>query len=368
MSDVRFGIVGYGIAAQVFHVPVIRAVPGAAVTAIASSKPDAVRAALPGVRVHDAVADLVGDQAVDVVVVTSPNALHYAHARAAIDAGKHVVVEKPFTVTSAEADDLSRRADAAGVTLSVFHNRRWDGDFRTIRQLIADGRLGKVVSFHSRFDRFRPTVPARWRDDPRQAGAGLLYDLGSHLIDQALVLFGIPHTVWADAASRRDGAAVDDDFLIVLGYRERRVVLGAGTLTPEPEPRFVVHGTTATYRKHGLDVQEAQLREGLAPGVPGWAQEAPERFGMLSARYAEGAAPPDLPADPRVEPRVETVPTVPGAYEDFYAAVCDAVRGSGPVPVSGAEGAAVIRIIELAHRSAKQGRRLPVEGSAGQGA
>lgn len=334
-SLLRAGLVGYGFAGKTFHAPLIAAVPGLALAAVASSDPPKVAADWPAVTVDPDYATLCARPDVDLVVVATPNDSHFPIARAALLAGKHVVVDKPFTVAVAEAEELAALAEAHGLVLSVFHNRRWDSDFLTLRRLIDSGSLGRVVSLESRFDRFRPQVRDRWRERPGP-GSGVWYDLGPHLVDQALVLFGPPDAVHADIVAQRDGATADDYFHVTLRYNSLRVILAASMLAPASTPRFVVQGTAGGFVKHGLDPQEDALKAGLRPPAPNWGVDP--RPGTLTT-WAD-----DAPVTAEVAP-------MPGDYPAYYAGVRDAILGLGPNPVPGEEAIAVMRMIADALRS-----------------
>lgn len=338
----RVGLVGYGFAGKTFHAPLVAATPGLALTAVASSDPARVGADWPDLAVVPSPAALCARDDVDLVVVATPNTSHYEIARAALLAGKHTVVDKPFTVTLAEAAELTALAAERGRVLSVFHNRRWDADFLTLRRLIDAGALGRVVYLESHFDRFRPVVRDRWRERPGP-GSGIWYDLGPHLLDQALVLFGLPAALSADIGSLRDGSAADDYFHVILRYNALRVVLHGSMLAPAPGPRFVVQGTAGGFVKHGLDSQEDALKAGQRPPVPGWGEDP--RPGALTTWEGE-------------TPTTREVPAIPGDYPAYYAALRDAILGLGPNPVPPEEAIAVMGLIDLARRSAAEGREL----------
>jgi scyllo-inositol 2-dehydrogenase (NADP+) len=262
------------------------------------------------------------------------------------------VVEKPAAVRAVQVAELERAAAGRGRVLSVYHNRRWDGDFLTVRRLVESGRLGEVSTFESRFDRFRPLVRDRWRERPEE-GAGTLYDLGSHLVDQALQLFGPPRTVLADLGMQREGALATDYFHLVLGYGRLRAILHGGSLVAEPPLRFAVHGDRGSFLKHGLDPQEDALRAGGRPGAVEWGEEPEERHGTLVTATAEG------------ELARARVPTVPGCYPAYYEAVARAVREGAPPPVTAAEGRLVLEVIEAATLSSRERRvvELPLTPS-----
>jgi predicted dehydrogenase len=340
VGPIRVGLIGFGLAARTFHLPLLRATPGYRLVAVASTRAAELAAALPDVEPVEDYAALASHPGVDLVVVATPNDTHAPLAEAALLAGRHVVVDKPFTVTLAEARRLDRVADEQGRLLSVFHNRRWDGDFLTVREAIRRGLAGEVVRFESRFDRFRPEVRDRWRERPGP-GSGVLYDLGPHLIDQALLLFGPPDTVQATLAVQRAAAATTDFFHLVLRYGRRVAILEAGSLVAGGSARFTVHGERATLVKRGSDVQEDQLRAGVAPGSEGW-----------------GADPDGLTIHDGATGQARTLPALPGDQRGYYLALREALAGRAPNPVPPAQGAAVMALLEAALRSETEGCRI----------
>ncbi len=349
LSPLRAGLVGYGFAGQTFHAPVLSAVPGMELAAVASSQADKVASEWPGVAVVDDVQALVAREDIALVVVATPNAQHFPVARIALQAGKHVVVDKPFTLNAAEARELAELAEGNGLLLSVYQNRRFDADFLTLRDLLANGALGRPVYFESHFDRFRPEVRDRWREQA-VPGAGLWVDLGAHLLDQAVQLFGKPDTLQLDSAVLRDGAVVDDYFHAVLRYEEGphaplRVVLHATTLAAHAAPRYLMHGTRGSYVKFGVDSQEDALRAGQQPGGDDWGIDAlPGELTLLAAGSWM---------------QTRTLPNRRGNYVDYYAAVRDAILGKGPNPVPPDQAVALMELLDLGTRSAREGRALP---------
>lgn len=343
----RVALVGYGLAGRVFHAPLIIATPGLALHMVVSSDVGKVHADLPDVDVVSDPQTAFDDGAIDLVVIASPNATHAPLAIAALRAGRHVVVDKPFAIDLAQAQTVAAVACASGRLLAVFHNRRWDADFLALRALIEAGTLGEVAEVHSHFDRFRPTVPDRWRERAGP-GAGLWLDLGPHLVDQALQLFGLPDAVQADIAIQRAGAQVDDFCHVVLRYPRLRVVLHAGALVPGAGLRFAVHGTGGSWFKHGLDPQEAALRAGGVPGAADWGVDpAP---GQLLRVDADGTL-RDAPS-----------PTPAGDYRMFYAGIRDAIRHGAPPPVSVDEALDVMRVLQAGIDSAVTGCVVPLSG------
>jgi scyllo-inositol 2-dehydrogenase (NADP+) len=280
MRVVRVGLLGYGLAGSTFHAPVIKAVPSLSIAKVFTSRTADVERNLPAATVVATPQEVFADPAVELVVIATPNATHAGLARQALLAGKHVVIDKPMTTASADADGLIELAAQRGRLISVYQNRRWDNDFLTVKSLIEAGRLGQVYGYEAHFDRFRPAIKPGWREVP-QPGSGVLFDLGSHLIDQALVLFGMPETVTADVFAQRAEALVDDYFHIILGYRDRRAIVHSSTLVREPGPHFAVHGDAGSFVKYGLDPQEAALKAGHPPGTPDWGRDDPPAYGTF---------------------------------------------------------------------------------------
>lgn len=328
MTAPNVALIGFGYAGQTFHAPLIAACPGLRLHSIVTSKPEQVAAAWPGVRAVGAFETVLADPDIDLVVLATPNALHAPQARAALEAGRAVVIDKPFALSLAEAREVADLARARGLFLSVFHNRRWDADFLDLRQRIGSGELGRIRTFESHFDRFRPEVRDRWRerDGP---GGGIWNDLGPHLIDQALALFGRPLGVTCDLAVLRDGGQATDWAQAVLRYADKRVILHADMTTPAPDLRFAVHGATASWLKSGLDVQEDQLKAGHLVGATGWGVDP------RPATIVDGATGERRP-----------VLCPPGAYPAYYAAVAAALNGAGPNPVPPEEALMVMEVLE----------------------
>ncbi|MDM0049521.1 oxidoreductase [Variovorax sp. J22R115] len=346
----RAGLVGYGFAGQTFHAPVLSAVAGLELAAVASSQPHKVHGDWPGVDVVPDVEALLRRTDLDLIVIAAPNAQHHPLATAALAAGKHVIVDKPFTLDAAQARELADLARQKGRLLSVYQNRRFDSDFLTLRDLLARGELGRPVYVESHFDRYRPQVRERWREQP-VPGAGLWVDLGSHLVDQAVQLFGRPDTLHVDTAALRDGALVEDYFHAVLRYEKGahaplRVVLHATTLAAYAAPRYIVHGTRGSYIKRGVDPQEDALRAGRRPGDAGWGVDPID--GELTIVRDDG--------------RVQSgaVPTLAGNYVSYYAAIRDAIHGEGPNPVTPDQAVELMELLDLGRQSATEGRALAV--------
>lgn len=347
MSSIRTAIIGYGVSASCFHLPVIRSVDAFDVCVVVSSDPDKVRRDLPHAAVYPTVETMLATARPELAIVTTPNALHAPLAAACLDGGCHVVVDKPFIVGVAEGTALIGRARERNRLLTVYQSRRWDGDFLTLKALIRSGRLGRVHSFQSNYDRYRPDVKDRWRerDEP---GAGILYDLGAHLIDQALVLFGLPECVDGHLRRQRANARVDDHFHLILSYPETEVILHADCLTHTMGPRFQVMGDRGSFIKWGMDPQEAMLRERCGPGTPGWGEEPAELFGLCS--WQDGA-----------DAYKARIPTEGGCVERFYRKLADAIHGEASVPVAPETALDVIRVIEAARLSHNERRSVRIE-------
>jgi predicted dehydrogenase len=377
--DIRTAVLGYGLAGRVFHCPFVAAVPGLQLAAIAVRSPESAQrtasltaAAYPGVPVLSSMQAALDDPAIDLIVVATPNDTHVELAEAALRAGKHVVVDKPLAPTSHEANHLIDLAARHGRVLAPFHNRRFDGDFLTLRKLAEDNTLGRITEIQSHYDRYRPLQrPNTWKEASGPA-SGVLFDLGPHLIDQALALFGSPTHITASVRSDRDQTDIVDAFDITLDYsvpanspsaRPLRYLCSATMLAAEPSPRFLVHGTHGSYTKFGLDPQEATLIAGGRPPrlgssiLPGkeWLPEPQSAWGILTSA---------LQREEPVKLERSDYPTVTGDYRLFYANVRDAIRGDAALAIPAAAGFRTIRLIELAIQSSQEKRTLPVNFTA----
>jgi scyllo-inositol 2-dehydrogenase (NADP+) len=342
---IQVGIIGYGMASRVFHAPVIESVPGLWLKKVVQRHGDESRKRYPWAEVVRDATDLFQDDEIGLVVIATPNNTHFDLAQQALLAGKHVVVDKPFTTTSTEAQELIDLSRKQNRLISVFQNRRWDGDFQTVQKLVDSNLLGRIVEYESHFDRFRNVPRVNWREQ-EVAGSGILFDLGSHLIDQALVLFGLPGMVTADIRIQRDTARVADNFELILHYDALKVTLKSGVLVRELGPRFTLHGTEGSYVKYGLDPQEEALMRGLTPTEMNWGQEPKERWGKLNTQidglHFEGS-----------------VETIAGSYQAYYQNIVDAINGRAKLAVKPEEAKNTIRIIELAQQSAEEKRTVP---------
>src|SRR5438128_3986198 len=336
------GLVGFGFAGKTFHAPVIRVVEGLRLTTIVQrhggGAPDPRYADVELVRSVD---ELLA-RTVDLVVIATPNTSHHPIAKQCLQAGRHVVIDKPFTTTVAEAEDLVQLAEAKRRVLSAYQNRRYVGDFVTLQTLLSEGVLGRVTAFESHFDRFRPELrPGAWREEA-QPGSGIWFDLGAHLLDQALVLFGSTRAVFADIRVERDGAAADDAFDVTLYYPRMRALLRASMLALSLGPTFAVHGTKGSFVKYGLDPQEAALKSGRTPDESHWDSEPPELYGKLTT--PEGT---------------RTVPTIPSSFTQYYENIRDAILGKTQSAVTPEQVLNVMRGLELAVASSRKRCVLP---------
>jgi len=333
-------LVGYGTAGKTFHAPLIEATEGLSLNWVVSSDPEKVHADLPDVGVFAELEHALAEPDLDLVVLATPNHLHAPQAAAALAAGKHVVIDKPFALSHAEAVDLAAQAEEANLLLTVFHNRRWDSEFLTLRKLIAIGALGEITHFESHFDRWRPEVLHRWKEGG-VPGSGAWFDLGPHLIDQALLLLGWPDAIFADIASQRPGVSAPDWFHVELRYGPRRAVLQSSCLTPDASFRMAAHGTGGSFVKYGLDRQEAALKAGRKPVDADWGfDDGPVR----KTRIVDGAL------------YNETLRLERGDYPAFYRGMRDAILGKAENPVPVEQALAVMRVIDAGLESAATGR------------
>ncbi|MEC1259594.1 oxidoreductase [Bacillus swezeyi] len=348
MDRIRTGLLGYGLSGSVFHAPLLSVLNEFEIRKVMTSKKEQVTQDLPGAEAVSSIEEIAGDPAIDLVIVTTPSGLHFEMAKECLLAGKHVVLEKPMTATAEEAEELIAAAKEKGVLLSVYHNRRWDNDFLTIKQLIKEGRLGEVNTFHASYDRFRPNVRQRWREQ-KGPGSGALYDLGSHLIDQALHLFGMPNGVTAKVTAQREHAETDDYFHVVLHYDKLQVILHSGSIVPENGPRYQVHGSKGSFIKYGIDGQEEALRAGKKPSGDAWGRDTAEFYGKLTVIDGDDV-------------KKETVETLPGSYLTYYKEIASSILEGGKLPVTAEEGLSVIRIIEAAQKSSDTKKTVFING------
>lgn len=352
MSIINAAVIGFGLAGRVFHAPIIDCLEEFNLKTIYTTNKESqalIRERYPDTGVTEDVSEIFGDEELQLVVIAAPNTMHYSLAEQAILAGKNVVVDKPFTIDSADADKLIELASQKNVVLSVYQNRRWDGDFKTVRKVIESGMLGSLVEFESHIDKFRNVPNNNWREDDAP-GCGLLYDLGPHMIDQALTLFGLPAAVTADVRLQRECAKTADNFEVILHYEKLKVTLKVGMLVKIPLPRFVVLGENGSFVKYGLDIQEDDLAAGLTPLTKAnWGLEAKTQYGRISA-IVNG-----IDFDGIVE-------SEPGDYRDYYRNIHKVITQGATLAVAPQQAANVIKIIEQAVKSSERKKTLELEG------
>lgn len=347
-APIRTGLVGFGLGARVFHAPFLSATPGITLTHIVQRSSESALVAYPDVSIVRSVEELVADDSVDLVVITTPNNTHFPLAKLALEAGKHVVVDKPMCETAADSEKLLQIAQDSGRLFSVFHNRRWDGDYLTVCDIVRQGLLGKVHEYNSHFDRYKPQLKqGSWKEEPGP-GTGMLFDLGSHLIDQAMHLFGLPQRIFADLRAQRPGSRIDDHFEVILDYGHMKANLRCGTLVREKPPRFHVLGDLGAFVKYGMDPQEARL---LNKDIPRWTPQLgvdhETDWGLLNTSIN------GLNLRGQVETEL-------GDYRGYYLNIAAAIRGEEPLVVKPGQVVQLMKILELARRSNEEGRWLPV--------
>ncbi|HEY3401870.1 MAG TPA: oxidoreductase, partial [Ohtaekwangia sp.] len=335
---VSAALLSYGMSGEIFHAPLLRAHPGFKLSAILQRNSDKARSRYPDVKIVRRAEDIFQDSSIDLVVINTPNETHFDFASQALHAGKHVIVEKPFTVSVDEADKLIALAKEKKKIITVFQNRRWDGDFMTLRKVIENNWLGKIVELEVHYDRFRNYIEANtWKEDWGR-GSGILYNLGSHMLDQVIALFGMPAEVDARIGIQRPGGKVHDYYDIRMQYNGFHAIVKSSYLVREQGPRYIVHGTEGSFVKYGLDPQEQALKEGKIPGTTGWGTEEKVFWGklntMLNGLHVEGP-----------------VETIPGNYLSFYQNVYEAIRDGKPLAVKAEESRDGIKLIEACYLS-----------------
>lgn len=345
MIDV--GLVGFGLGGRAFHAPIIHQVAGLRLAAVLERSGNSAQQIYPDVRVVRDLDELLAIESIPLVAISTPNETHYPFAGKCLEAGRHVVVDKPFTTTLAQARELVALAKARGRILTVYQDRRFDGDFRTLQKMVAEGTLGRVVNFQTTFDRCRPIVNTKTWKEKAALGSGVFFDLGPHLIDQTLVLLGEPEQVMADLRSEREGSVTPDAFDVTFYYKDGiRAEMNVSTLAPDPRPHFRVQGSKGVYVKDALDPQEALLRAGHPAAGENWGVEPESDWGTLTLWDAG-------------QLKRERVPTLRGDYRDFYAQVRDAILGKSNPPVSGDEALRVMYALELCMESSRKRAALP---------
>lgn len=342
LAPIKTAVIGYGFSAKTFHIPFITSLPEFELVAISSSQRDALVTDFPRVAHYTTAADLLVKSDAELVIITAPNDVHFCLAKQALENNKHVIIEKPFVTNVTDGEVLIALAAEKDRVLSVYHNRRWDGDFLTVKKLIAEDRLGELKSFESHFDRFRPAVRQRWREQAANGG-GILFDLGPHLLDQALALFGVPDALTAQCMVMREGSSNVDYFNLVLHYPNQVTTLHADLFSAGPNKRFSVKGNKGSYEKYGLDPQEARLIAGVLPVDESWSDEDAAQYGCLYGAETE-----------------EVVKTERGCYQAYFLEMANAIRLQVIPPVTAEQALWNIKLIELAMESSRLGKTVSV--------
>ncbi|HEY1923729.1 MAG TPA: Gfo/Idh/MocA family oxidoreductase [Candidatus Acidoferrum sp.] len=344
---INVGLIGFGLAGRSFHAPVISAVPGMGLAAILQRKGDEAASAYPQAKIVRSLDELLAIPDLQLIVIATPNDTHAPFARAALAAGRNVVVDKPFTTSYEEAVHLVNFAGKFGKLLTVYQNRRYDGDFQAIRQLVAEGALGRIVRFETNYDRFRPNLkPNAWREKP-EPGAGILFDIGPHLIDHAMILFGKPEAITADVRIEREGGLADDGFDIMFHYPKcMRAVLSSNILAAVSRPRFLLFGTKGAFLKQTVDPQENNLRFGKIPKEGPWGAEPEEDWGLLTLSDGTNTT-------------QRRIPSGTGDYRDYYANVRDVIEGKAQPFVPLPYALNVMNALELCRESSDARRTVP---------
>jgi scyllo-inositol 2-dehydrogenase (NADP+) len=339
-KPIRTALVGYGSVAEKMHAPLISVCPDLDFVAVVERNGNRCQEKFSQVQTFRSLEELLEADTADLVCITTPNEFHFPMAKQSLLAGKHVVVDKPVTIYSWQAEELAQIAAEKNLICSVFQNRRYDGDFLTLQKLVADGTLGELVYLESHFDRFRPNVSENWREK-EVSGNGITYDLGTHLIDQVMLLFGKPTSIYADIQRQRNSAVADDYFDITLYYDGFKARVTASVLVNVPTPKFILCGSKGTYQKYFLDVQEQAFKDGIKPEGPEWGVDSKERWGSLF-----------------LEDRTIAFPTVNGDYRIFYQNIADAISSRSPLKVTMTQAISVLKVIEAAFLSSREGRKI----------
>jgi scyllo-inositol 2-dehydrogenase (NADP+) len=344
---VRVGLIGFGLAGQAFHAPMISGIERMKLACILERHGSLALQKYPDVRIARTLEELLADASIRLCAIATPNDSHFSLAKACLEAGRNVVVDKPFAPTLAECETLVRMASERDLLITVYHDRRWDGDFHTVQKIVGSGLLGHIAEYEARFDRFRPNAkPGAWRERADQPATGVLWDLGPHLIDQALLLFGEPQVITASAFCQRETSQVDDAFDVCLEYLHMRAMLRARIVAYAPGPHFVIHGTKGSFVKYGMDPQEQYLRDDTFPKGkdwgPDWGVEAEELWGSLSL----------------VGEQSRKVKTERGDYRGFYVNVRDAIEKKAKLEVTPQQALRTMRALLLAHKSSRESRTV----------
>ena len=338
MNPIKTALLSYGMSGEIFHAPLLAVNPGFDLTTVLQRNSDKAKQRYPHTKIARSVDEVINDNGVELVVINTPNDSHHQYATQALEAGKNVIVEKPFTVSTQEADNLIALAKKKGRLLTVFQNRRWDGDFMTVKKVLDNRWVGKIAEFELHYDRYRNYIEANTWKEEQGPGSGILYNLGSHMLDQVLVLFGMPSEVDARVGAQRPNGKVEDFYDIRMHYTDFHAIVKSSYLVREATPRYILHGTEGSFVKYGIDPQEQALKDGKIPGTPGWGTEGKDLWGKLNTTvgglHLEGS-----------------VETIAGDYTQFYKSVHDSIRNDKPLAVKPEESRNVIRLIEACYES-----------------
>ncbi|HZI26215.1 MAG TPA: oxidoreductase [Chryseolinea sp.] len=347
MNPIKTALLSYGMSGEIFHAPLLAVTPGFELTTVLQRRSEKAKQKYPHVKVVKQFKDILEDESIELVVINTPNDSHFEYATQALEAEKNVIVEKPFTVTTKEASDLIALAKRKNKILTVFQNRRWDGDFITVKKVIDNAWVGKIAEFELHYDRYRNYIEANTWKEEQGPGSGILYNLGSHMIDQVLVLFGMPIEVDARVGIQRPGGKVEDFYDIRMQYQDFSAIVKSSYLVREATPRYILHGTEGSFIKYGIDPQEQALKDGKIPGSAGWGSESKEWWGKLNTTLDH------LHIDGQVE-------TIPGDYRQFYKSVYESIRNGKPLAVMPEESRNVIKIIEACYQSNKEHKAIKI--------
>ena len=338
MNPIRTALLSYGMSGEIFHAPLLNVDPRFSLVTVLQRNSDKARLRYPHVNIARQIDDVFNDESIELIIVNTPNELHCDYAIRALESGKHVIVEKPFTVTVGEAERLINLAKKKNLILTVFQNRRWDGDFMTVKKVLENQWVGKVAEFELHYDRYRNYIEANTWKEEQGPGSGILYNLGSHMLDQILNLFGMPNEVDARVGIQRPNGRVEDFYDIRMLYPDFHAIVKSSYLVREATPRYILHGTEGSFIKYGIDPQEQALKDGKIPGSPGWGTEGKEFWGKLNTTldglHFEGL-----------------IETIAGNYTEFYNNVYSAIRDNAPLAVKPEESRDVIRLIEACYES-----------------
>ena len=347
MNPITTALLSYGMSGEIFHAPLLAVNPGFELTMVLQRNSDKAKQRYPHTKIARSVDEVINDNSVELVVINTPNDSHYQYATQALEAGKHIIVEKPFTVSTQEADSLIALAKKKDRLLTVFQNRRWDGDFMTVKKVVDNRWVGKIAEFELHYDRYRNYIEANTWKEEQGPGSGILYNLGSHMLDQVLVLFGMPAEVDARVGTQRPNGKVEDFYDIRMHYADFHAIVKSSYLVREATPRYILHGTEGSFIKYGIDPQEQALKDGKIPGITGWGTEGKDLWGKLNT----------IVGGLHLEGSVETIA---GDYTQFYKNVHDSIRGDKPLAVKPEESRNVIRLIEACYESNRSRKAIKI--------